>query len=61
MMNKLKALIREEEGQGMTEYGLILGLISVAAVTIVYLFKDEIVAIYQDALTNIQSRPTTTP
>lgn len=60
MLNKLKGLIREEEGQGMTEYGLILGLISVAAVTIVYLFKDEIVAIYQDALTNIQGRPKST-
>jgi pilus assembly protein Flp/PilA len=42
MMNKLKALLLEEEGQGMTEYGLILGLIAVAAVGALVAFGDEI-------------------
>ena len=32
MANTIKGLLIEEEGQGMTEYGLILGLIAVAAI-----------------------------
>ncbi|WP_374701255.1 Flp family type IVb pilin [Thalassobacillus sp. C254] len=32
MMEKFKGLVVEEEGQGMAEYGLILGLVAVAAV-----------------------------
>jgi pilus assembly protein Flp/PilA len=32
MMNKFKSLVTEEQGQGMTEYGLVLGLIAVAVV-----------------------------
>ncbi|MEB3100280.1 Flp family type IVb pilin [Ferviditalea candida] len=61
MLNKLKGLIREEEGQGLTEYGLVLGVIAVAAVGTIYLFRNEIVAIYQQALTNVKSRPSDTP
>ncbi|MCG1009769.1 Flp family type IVb pilin [Salinicoccus sp. ID82-1] len=32
MMEFFKGLVMEEEGQGMTEYGLILGLLVVAVV-----------------------------
>ncbi|WP_458413554.1 Flp family type IVb pilin [Schinkia sp. CFF1] len=31
MMNKMKNFIKEEEGQGMTEYGLIIGLVAIIA------------------------------
>lgn len=31
MMEKLRQLVTEEEGQGMAEYGLILALIAVVA------------------------------
>ncbi|MBU9711587.1 Flp family type IVb pilin [Evansella tamaricis] len=31
-MSELKRFISEEEGQGMTEYGLILGVIAIGAV-----------------------------
>lgn len=61
MLNKLKGLIREEEGQGLTEYGLVLGVIAVAAVGTIYLFRNEIISIYQQALDNVQSRPSDTP
>ncbi|WP_163970656.1 Flp family type IVb pilin [Oceanobacillus halotolerans] len=33
MLNKIKGLFIEEKGQGMTEYGLILGLIAVGVIT----------------------------
>ncbi|MCF6466666.1 Flp family type IVb pilin [Clostridium sp. Cult2] len=32
MLNIFKRLIKEEEGQGMVEYGLILALVALAAV-----------------------------
>ena len=32
MLKKMKALFVEEEGQGMTEYGLVLGVIAVAVI-----------------------------
>ncbi len=32
MKAKLIALLKDEEGQGMVEYGLIIGLVSIAAI-----------------------------
>jgi pilus assembly protein Flp/PilA len=32
MMELVKRLIREEEGQGMAEYGLILALVAIAVI-----------------------------
>ncbi|MCZ8521582.1 MULTISPECIES: Flp family type IVb pilin [Paenibacillus] len=59
MMNKFKALVTEEQGQGMTEYGLVLGLIAVAVVATLVMLRTEITNIFTDALTTVQSRNTT--
>jgi pilus assembly protein Flp/PilA len=56
MMNKLKALVLDEQGQGMTEYGLVLGVIAVAVVGTLFLLREEITTIFNDALDRIQSR-----
>jgi pilus assembly protein Flp/PilA len=58
MLNKLKGLVVEEQGQGMTEYGLVLGLIAVAAVGALALLRDEIVIMYNEALALVQGRAT---
>jgi pilus assembly protein Flp/PilA len=58
MVNKLKGLVVEEQGQGMTEYGLVLGLIAVAAVGTLALLRDEIVVMYEEALALVQGRAT---
>ncbi|MDC3413651.1 Flp family type IVb pilin [Aquibacillus sp. 3ASR75-11] len=42
MMNKLKGLFTEEQGQGMTEYALVLGVIAVGVVTIIITLGDTI-------------------
>jgi pilus assembly protein Flp/PilA len=47
MVNKLKQLVVQEEGQGMTEYGLILGLIAVAAIAVLAFLGDEIKEVFQ--------------
>lgn len=59
MMKKLANLWREEDGQGMTEYGLVLGLIAVAVVTTLVFLRGEIVKIFEDVKTAITSRGST--
>lgn len=54
MMKKLKALFSEEEGQGMTEYGLVLGVIAVAVVGLLVLLRGQIYTMFKsltDAIT----------
>ncbi|MBF8983817.1 Flp family type IVb pilin [Lutibacter sp. B2] len=53
MLKKLKGLISEEQGQGMTEYGLILGVIAVAVIGIIALFGPRITAMFNDTLDSI--------
>ena len=42
LKNALIALVHEEEGQALTEYGLILGLIAVVCVGMLGLMGDRI-------------------
>jgi pilus assembly protein Flp/PilA len=39
----LRKLLREQRGQGLTEYAMVLGIVSIAAVATVTLFGDIIV------------------
>jgi pilus assembly protein Flp/PilA len=55
MMNKIKRLVKEEQGQGMTEYGLVLGLIAVAVVTILITLRGNIVALFTKASTTVDT------
>jgi pilus assembly protein Flp/PilA len=50
MMKKMKALLTEEKGQGMTEYALVLGVIAVAIVAILGTLKTQIIAMYQSVV-----------
>jgi pilus assembly protein Flp/PilA len=58
MLKKIKALFVEEEGQGMTEYGLVLGIIAVAVVGILALMRTQIVAMFQNVLNAITGKTT---
>jgi pilus assembly protein Flp/PilA len=53
MMKKIKALFREEEGQGMTEYGLVLGIIAVAVVAALVLLRGQIVEMFQKVVASV--------
>lgn len=53
MVNKLKGLVVEEQGQGMTEYGLVLGLIAVAAVGAIIILRGHIVDLFNNAKTTV--------
>lgn len=49
MKNDLMRILRDEEGQGMVEYGLILGLIAVAAIAVIALLGPKIKSMFQGA------------
>jgi pilus assembly protein Flp/PilA len=46
MKNNMKSLIVEEEGQGMTEYGLALGVITIAVIGIIAVMRSNIVTLF---------------
>lgn len=60
MKAKMKALFTEEQGQGMTEYGLVLGIIAVAVVGALAMLRGEIMEMFQsvtDAVTERENVP----
>lgn len=46
MMNILRRLWKEEEGQGMVEYGLIIALIAIVVITALRLTGTNLTAIF---------------
>ncbi|MFC4023930.1 Flp family type IVb pilin [Oceanobacillus longus] len=52
MLNKIKGLFIEEKGQGMTEYGLILGLIAVAVIIALTALGGSVKGIFEDIVTD---------
>jgi len=48
-MKKFMDILKDENGQGMVEYGLILGLIAVAAIAVLIILGPKITAIFQKA------------
>jgi pilus assembly protein Flp/PilA len=49
MLTKIKDLVMEEQGQGMTEYGLVLGVIAIAVVGILVTMRGQITAMFTNA------------
>ena len=46
MLKKIKGLFKEEEGQGMTEYGLVLALIAVAVIAVLVAFRGQVIDLF---------------
>lgn len=47
-MELMKRLMREDEGQGLVEYALIIALIAILCVTALTLLKNDIVNVFQN-------------
>ncbi len=47
------SILKNEDGQGMVEYGLILGLIAVAAIAAIILLGPKIKGFFDDANTEL--------
>ena len=52
MLKKLKGLFIEEKGQGMAEYGLILGLVAVVLIAVLVAFGGKIKGIFENITNN---------
>jgi len=62
MKERLKNLIISEEGQGMTEYIIIVALIAIATIGVITIFGDNIRALFKastNALAGQNERPET--
>lgn len=61
-MNMIKRLFKEEEGQALTEYGLVIGLIAVVCIGALTAMSGELTRIFgyiKSELVNVKA-PTTT-
>jgi pilus assembly protein Flp/PilA len=58
MKAKMKALLTEEKGQGMTEYGLVLGVIAVAVVGLLVTLRGQIVTMFNNVVTAVTGATT---
>lgn len=47
-MNLMMRLFKEEEGQGMTEYALIIGIVAVFLIAVLVLFRNKIGNLFND-------------
>lgn len=50
MTQWIKNFMNEEEGQGMSEYALVLGVVAVAVVAILITFRTAIIAKFQSVI-----------
>lgn len=57
MIEKLRNLVWDEEGQGMVEYGLIIALVSLAVVLILGTLGGSLKTLFTDADTELNKRP----
>ena len=48
-MNKMNSLIRSEEGQGMTEYIIIVALIAIAAIGVITIFGNNLRVLFTNS------------
>ncbi|MFS1511938.1 Flp family type IVb pilin [Chengkuizengella sp. SCS-71B] len=61
LKNKLVGLVKEEKGQGLTEYGLVLGIIAVAVVGVIIGLRNQIFDLFNDAYQAVLGRDGATP
>ncbi|QGU00287.1 Flp pilus assembly protein, pilin Flp [Candidatus Syntrophocurvum alkaliphilum] len=53
-MEILKRLVREEEGQGMVEYGLIIALVAIAVITALTAVGEEVGTVFDDIVKGLK-------
>ncbi|PKM44523.1 MAG: Flp family type IVb pilin [Firmicutes bacterium HGW-Firmicutes-8] len=54
MLALMKGLWREERGQGMTEYGLILALLVIGVIAVLVVMGPNLVAKFQNVSDNLK-------
>lgn len=52
---KVKKFFKSEKGQGMVEYGLIIGLVAVVLIAVLVAFRGQIAGIFDSLSAGIES------
>lgn len=55
MKNFLTNFFKEEEGQGMAEYALVLGVIAVGVIGVLILFGEEIIIKFEEVTEKLKN------
>ena len=58
MKDLIKRFWTDESGQGLTEYALIIALVSIGLIAILIIFRDEIGDVFSHIATTLSSAPT---
>jgi pilus assembly protein Flp/PilA len=56
MWVRLQNWMRRQEGQALSEYGMVIALVCVACITALVAFRDEIMAVLADMTKGMKSR-----
>ena len=57
MKQMLKSFWTDESGQGLTEYALIIALVSLGTFVVLGLFKDALITVFTNIKTKLNSVP----
>jgi len=60
-MNHVVRLFKEEKGQALTEYGLLVGLIAIAAVAAVVLLGEQLITVFETVVEKLGGTVPVTP
>lgn len=58
IMNFISGNLKNEKGQGMVEYALIIGLVSIAVIAVLLLLGPEISRLFQEVVDQLRGIPT---
>lgn len=58
MMDLFRRFWTDESGQGLTEYALIIAIVSVGLIAVLYVFRDAIGAVFDAMAAALQGQPT---
>jgi pilus assembly protein Flp/PilA len=60
MMAVVKTLWNDESGQGLTEYALLIALVSLGLITLLLAFRNSIGNVFKNATTTLNNNATVT-
>jgi pilus assembly protein Flp/PilA len=58
MLEQMKRLVVEEEGQAMTEYGLIIGLVAIVVIVALTAMGGQLKTLFNEITTTLSNTPT---
>lgn len=61
MVKRIFNWMRSEEGQAMSEYGLVLAIAAVGVIAVLVAFREQLKALFNSVVANMRAETPTTP